>query len=432
MNKVLIVSYNYPPDQSPGAIRVSKFAWYLPDFGWQPTIIAPKTFYTSAGGHGSPKESSATEVIRPKNWDWGFLASRFLGKGGSSPRKESRRWLGGIGAGLHRAARWCADNFLFVPDRANLWYFASIRAGREVLRNGQVRVIFSSSPFITDHLACWRLHSACGIPWVADFRDPWTPLGEYSTGLRRRVDEYLESRIMRRATHVTLVTRQMKDLYLRLYPFLESKSTVLPNGYDAEDFRALQRTRGDDFFRMVYCGSFYHGIRNPEPLLASLSRLLANGSLDRDKVQLRIVGPRETFLEELIAKYKLTASTLLTGSLPHRQSLQEMVDADLLWLVTGDFACADVFHSSKLFEYLAANVPILAFSPAGGAAATLIRELGAGSVAPDEAEKLDQLVKLFYVNRGRPRDRAFRDRLAVYERRNLAEQLAKLFDLVSS
>ena len=39
MNRVLLISYYFPPSGGPGVQRVLKFAKYLPDFGWQPTVL---------------------------------------------------------------------------------------------------------------------------------------------------------------------------------------------------------------------------------------------------------------------------------------------------------------------------------------------------------------------------------------------------------
>ena len=39
MNKVLIITYYWPPSGSSGVQRILKFTKYLPQFGWQPIIL---------------------------------------------------------------------------------------------------------------------------------------------------------------------------------------------------------------------------------------------------------------------------------------------------------------------------------------------------------------------------------------------------------
>lgn len=439
MKQVLMISYHFPPNRAPGALRVGKFAKYLPRFGWHPSVITPANFYTAAGADETPETPPEVDVIRTPNWDWGTMWKRW--RGDVSPElKDLRFRLGavpsanGFRAWIYRALRWSADNLLFIPDRANLWYFSCLKAARRLLRARRVRAIFSSSPFITAHLAALRFHEETGIPWLADFRDLWT-LGavRYPSRFRERVDKYLERRIMESATHLTFATPPLCNVYRQRYPVLESKSSILTNGYDAEDFCSLQRTRADECFRIVYSGSFYQGQRNPEPLLASLDRLMRAGVLDRRKVELRIVGTVEPFLPPLLDEYVLRDLTTLTGSVPHRQSLQEMLDADLLWLITGDFTHPEVFHSTKLFEYLAAGPPILAFSPKNGAAGLLIDELQAGSVVADASEQVDACLAHYY-QRHQQQFWSYEPRcngLERYERRNLTGQLAETLDRIT-
>ena len=42
MKKVLMITYNFPPIVTVGAIRPVKFAKYLPKFGWTPVILTIK------------------------------------------------------------------------------------------------------------------------------------------------------------------------------------------------------------------------------------------------------------------------------------------------------------------------------------------------------------------------------------------------------
>jgi hypothetical protein len=86
--------------------------------------------------------------------------------------------------------------------------------------------------------------------------------------------------------------------------------------------------------------------------------------------------------------------------------------------------------SAKVFEYLAAERPILAAVPLDGAAADLVRETGAGVVvAPDDVDGLrDALVRLEGDWRagklnGTPLSPDVRARLS---RRARAEELAEL------
>ncbi len=42
MPSVLIVAYYFPPIGGIGSIRSARFAHFLPEFGWEPCVLAPR------------------------------------------------------------------------------------------------------------------------------------------------------------------------------------------------------------------------------------------------------------------------------------------------------------------------------------------------------------------------------------------------------
>lgn len=432
-----MIAYHFPPDRGAASLRTAKFAQYLSGMGWSPTVLAPRRFHTSAGTDAEAENNLGAEVIRADNADWARVLQRVFPMGSirwTHPKSTvetslqsdgGRRWF--------RPAKWLADNFLFVPDRANLWITACVKAARRWLARERAEVIYSASPYASSHLAALRLQQTAGLPWIADFHDPWTPVtAQYLMPLRRRLDEYLERKIMEHATHVIVTTARLGELYVRKYPFVESKCSVITSGYDPEEFRDLRRVRSDNAFRIVYCGSFYHGIRNPEPLLAAISRLVRRGCLDRAKIELRITGKQDELVQRIAEKHNLQSVVRLTGPLSRRDALQEIVNADLLWEIVGDYACPDVFRPSKTYEYLAAGAPILLFSPSGGEAACLIEGLKAGTVVSDDAAEIDSAL-LSYVRAHSERRLPIVPRqLDVYTWPNLSQQLAEILDGVTA
>src|SRR6185369_15493177 len=75
---------------------------------------------------------------------------------------------------------------------------------------------------------------------------------------------------------------------------------------------------------------------------------------------------------------------------PHRKALELQRDSEaLLLLIPEADGRGRGVLSGKVFEYLAAERPILAVVPPDGAAAALLRETGAGVVAPpDDVEAI--------------------------------------------
>jgi glycosyltransferase involved in cell wall biosynthesis len=204
--------------------------------------------------------------------------------------------------------------------------------------------------------------------------------------------------------------------------------TVIPNGADYDDFEGLDYNPADQF-RITHAGSFF-GKRNPRPFLTALQES------GLENVVARFVG-------ELTARDREWAETLGLGErlelLPfgsRRRSLAYQRDSEALLLLLPEAGerGAPVLPG-KLFEYLAAERPILAAVPPAGAAANLIREAEAGIVvAPDDIRSIrDALVGLEARWRagsleGRPLTPELRDRIS--RRRRVGELSELLLQIV--
>jgi glycosyltransferase involved in cell wall biosynthesis len=153
-------------------------------------------------------------------------------------------------------------------------------------------------------------------------------------------------------------------------------ATIL-NGADFDDFAGLEYRR-DARFRITHTGSFF-GKRDPRPFLQAL----ADSGLD--DVVARFVGDFRSSDREWAAHLDLGDRLELHPYVPRRQSLALQRDSDaLLLLIPEAGGRGKGVLSGKVFEYLAAERPILAAVPPDGAAADLIQETSAGVVAPPD------------------------------------------------
>ena len=164
---------------------------------------------------------------------------------------------------------------------------------------------------------------------------------------------------------------------------------VIPNGSDFDDFVGLEYHPGDRF-RITHTGSFF-GKRSPRAFLTAL----AESGLD-DAVA-RFVGDFRAADREWIDQLGLGDRLELIPYVPRRQALELQRDSEANLLLLPEAAGrGGVVPSGKIFEYLAAERPILAAVPPDGVAASLVRETGAGViVAPEDEQGLhDALVGL--------------------------------------
>ena len=87
------------------------------------------------------------------------------------------RGAGAVAAAAAAAAAGAArsvNRWVAVPDPYFAWVGPAVLKGREILRRERFDAIFSSSPRPSVHLVAAILAEHAGVPWLADYRDPWS------------------------------------------------------------------------------------------------------------------------------------------------------------------------------------------------------------------------------------------------------------------
>ena len=166
MRRALIVAYYFPPLGGIGSLRVSGFATHLREYGWEPTVLAPRD-----GAYYRDPQISFPEhdVIRTPSIEFSRVGKRVLRAGGTDVVAAD---VGGARAAVRRGARAA----LYFPDAQIGWYAPALITARRALRERRFDAVFSSSFPITAHLVARRLHRWLKIPWIAEFRDPWSAM----------------------------------------------------------------------------------------------------------------------------------------------------------------------------------------------------------------------------------------------------------------
>lgn len=408
MRKVLVVAYYFPPFGGGGVQRTTKYVKYLPQFGWQPLVLTVQERYADMRDPSLEGDVSPSLPI--------FRTAALL-----LPRRFPWRLRNLIG-------RW-----LFVVDQQLGWLPFATRGALQLHKRQQLDAVYTTSAPYTAHLIGLQIKKRTGLPWVADFRDPWVDNFAHSfpTALHERGSQRLEQRVVETADRITVVSEPMRRALLARYPALDpSRILTLPNGYDPEDFRGLETLdNGSDRMRIIYSGSFY-GQRTPISFLHALQVAIARGNLPADKVQVILVGNTPRDIRERIAELGLGGLVEITGYLPHRESLGYLSGADLLLLIVGSGPNTEAVLTAKVFEYLAAGKPILCLAPPC-AAADLVREARAGVVVEPENvnEIATQLACLFQQwEKGELRIASDQQVVARYDRRQLTASLARSLD----
>lgn len=335
-----MVAYYFPPLGGIASIRAMTFARYLPEWGWTPVVLA------SAGSSQRRDDSLALDVgtvTRARTFEAGQLGPAIVGDPPAGPSTGSR----GL---LRRSLRVLAHRYLYWPDPQVGWYPSAVRAGRKMLRLDKFDAIFSSSVPITAHLVARTLHRESGIPWVAEFRDPWADvvLGDGQSERRDR----LERSFLRESAAVVTVSPSWKARFLEKGA---ARAYVITNGFDPDEVSV----RPASGFVVTHLGSVYPGLQDLRAVWEALARWRAAEPAQR--LSLRFVGDVDDRLRREISGYGLSDILEVTGFLGHRAALDATAASSAL--ITAGFHPDHPLYRgvipAKLFEYLGTGLPIL-------------------------------------------------------------------------
>jgi glycosyltransferase involved in cell wall biosynthesis len=367
--KVLLVTMYFPPAGGGGVQRPLKTATHLPALGIETHVLAPD----------DPKWLHRDEDLRPPTQAFVHRA-RYLGPRARLPSEELHGLEGGE---LLLAQAKLAYRRALLPDASVTWLPTAVPAAVRLVRREGIDAVITTSPPNSMNLIGAAVKRLTGIPWVADLRD--SVVGNADVRFDSRAVQAKEKAlqqvvrlIARSADAVVAVSEPIADEVRGFDPAGEVR--VIPNGCDFDDFAGLEYRSGERF-RFTHTGSFF-GKRDPRPFLSALA---ASGL---DDVVARFAGDFKAADREWVEALGLGDRLELLPYLPHREALELQRDSEANLLLLPEAAGRGrVVPSGKIFEYLAAERPILAAVPPDGAAAELVRETGAGVVVAPEDEK---------------------------------------------
>ena len=363
--KVLLVTLYFPPAGGGGVQRSLKLATYLPAYGIETHVLAPD----------DPKWVHRDDDLAPPTQAWVHRA-HYVGPAGKRPADE----LHGT-EGFERLAQHVRlfGRRLLVPDENVSWNLTAIPAATRIVKQEGIDVVITTSPPNSIHLVGAAVKRWTGVRWVADLRDsiashPHRRTDSLAVRAKETTAAAIARLVARSADAVVAAADAIADEARELEP--RSEVTTIPNGCDFDDFAGLEYRRGERF-TITHAGSFF-GRRTPRPFLQAV----AASGLD---LTARFVGDFRPSDREWAEELGLADRLDLRPYTSHREALelQRSSDALLLLIPEADGRGRGVL-SGKVFEYLAAERPILAVVPPDGAAADLIREAGTGIVAAPE------------------------------------------------
>jgi glycosyltransferase involved in cell wall biosynthesis len=367
--RLLLVAYAFPPLVNAQAIRWLMLVRELAARGADIDVLTVRTpdYFTDL------LDEVPSTVAVHRTWAGPIEGISRVAK--ASVRSEDQ-WIevrrrGGphqIARAVYRSMRRVADGAL-IPDLCSEWLPFAVARGLTLVRERQYDALISSSEPGVGHLAGWMLKRSSGLPWLADFGDPW--VGQSAPVWRRRADLAVERGLLRAMDGITVTVPQLARVFEERHPWLRPVR-VVRQGFDRD---LLTRATPDRRWaagplNVVYTGTLYAGLRDPAPVFEAL-RLARDRGLD---VVLTVAGRLPESMIAHASRLGLAGALDFVGILPYKDALALQKGADVLLYLDNTGAPLQV--PGKLYEYLGARRPILVVRNAHESPATLAVRTG--------------------------------------------------------
>jgi glycosyltransferase involved in cell wall biosynthesis len=454
--RVLMIAHHFPPAGGSGSNRALAFARYLPECGWEPTVLTPGVAWAAN------RDDRLLEELPP---GLRVIRTRSLEPRPSDPSRAQDD-TGSRDPSHGRADTWVPPalrsnlgHLKRFPDAHLRWLPFALAAARRV----DYDVAYSSSGPFTSHLVGLFLKRWKKRPWVVELRDGWyrwnrAIFPDYPRW-RDRLERRLEAAALKNADRVILVTDRMANAFRCQYDhdLPAEHFAVVPNGFDRLQFPASPPYVPGETFGVLHAGALYYG-RSLSAVLEATSRLVDTVPAFAQKFRLTLLGTLDPGARAELERSGLAQRVRYRGQLDHASTIEAMRAADVLLLVANTTPGAEATVPGKLFEYLAVGRPVLAIAPPDSSTADVLKQTGGGWLAPsgDPAAIACALLKAFQAYADAVAQGAFQApsdavgqqafqaqkvaslrvpeplQVARYDRRVLTRDLASIFDQARS
>jgi len=281
---------------------------------------------------------------------------------------------------------------LAFPDSKVSWIPRAHGTVQSLLKHHRFDLIYSFGYPWSCHVVGWAAQRRSGTPWVADYADPWTlnPEVQAFPAWRKRLDFFVESRLLRRASAVVVATPESQAFLSIVFgPEVERRGYVArvaqfpPDEYDSSPKLLPQH------FQIAFTGLF-HATRQPYSFYEALEDFA-----NRPDIRVCLAGLIDEHFKDYARKHGLEPLIHHLGRLGRQQTIELQMTSHILlsfgWPGGLQVPC-------KIYEYFAARRPLLhiAGDPQDPAAA-LVRKYRRGLVVPNNPQAIRDGLRTLYA-----------------------------------
>jgi hypothetical protein len=428
MKKALIISYYWPPAGGISVHRSLKIVKYLRNFGWEPVVFTPENAHYSYNDEGNFRDVPENlTVLRNRILEPFKIFKLLSGRNKNDSLNNIVHVRTRRQTVIDKIGIWIRANF-FIPDARSLWIPRSVKYLVNYLQKNPVDIIFADGPPHTNNVIAMRVSKKTGIPYLADFQDPWTQVDYYQLfPFTRRADKKhrsLEQEVFKQASKITIASPSWKH---DLEKIGARNVEVLYWGYDEEDFIELQ-PETDSSFSFTHTGLLGYD-RNPVTLFKILKELSGQDNEFKSALKLNLIGQvdysvhqsiREAGLEDFVHEY---------GIISRKKTLEIAMGSSVLLLLLNKAFNSKGRLPGKLYEYLKIRRPVLGLGMKGSDAEKILHETGAGSFFDyEDHENIKKFILNAFIKYKKGRLDPNQGNIEKYSILNQVRKLAEFFN----
>lgn len=395
MRRILVLAYYFPPIAASGSLRPAGFCAHLPSLDYRPTVLS--TQYRDVHPPIAIDESlemlldSSLDIQRVNHINWqktlltlrDKIARRGVSDGSQSVATTDQDGeVGQLGL-LKQAKAAFLDRLFRFPDQQKAWAAATFRYARKLPTEKRPDIVLATASPWSALVAGSKIAEHYKVPFVADFRDPWTknPKPALSPSLGRKA-EVLEAEIFHKATRIIANTPELADEFRRQYPSNAKKVVTITNGFHQsleEKFANLPSFQASsDKVELCYFGSVYE-LRRPTELLLALKNMLDAQFKGCERLMVRLTGNwivEDQACNRLAEELEERGALIREPGVDHESYLNRLKASQILLILQQGFPLQ---IPGKIYEYIASGRPILVIG-GEGATANLVHDAKLGMV----------------------------------------------------